>query len=1455
MSRVCRNDGAFGPAILGSCRGGFDFTLVFEDSILGLLPQATLLLLMPVRLATLRRRRTKVAKNSHLGFMKTIAAICYVVSSIVLLAIWCETKTYKTKLSITAATVEFLGSLAIVVLSRLEHSRAVRPSHLLQFFLLVLLICDAVRLRTLFLMDYPVSLVTPTSIHTFLTGLLLLLESFDKRELFISDQNRTLSPEETVGLFGKRTLWFLNGLFREGYRKILKPTDLYDIDADLASKERAAAFQAAWEKQDTDKNRILIRTILRVLLLDFLAPVIPRLLQMATNLCQPFLITTMINYIRNPNDLDTQNIGYGLIAAFALNYSLLAVASSWYAQSVARFSTKLRGCLITLIYERSLHTASKDVDLGAATVLMNVDVEKLMNGCKQMYELWASVISTAVALYILYRNLGAAFVAPFLTIVGCTALVTWVGRFMRARQLAWSAATQQRVTTIAYVVGCMKGIKMLGLSDTVFRMLTNLRRLEVAAHKYIRKVLIWILLISNCMFQLVTLSTYGTFAIIKIAKNNGTGLDSDTLYGSLSALKLVTTPLMVALQLIPAIQSAMASLERIEDFLKRKGDVVEQEEASADSQGIELQPTKNIRSQISTMAMENAGFSIDGQHVLFDLTINFPTGSFTMIIGKVASGKSILLRSLVGETTLLHGSFDPPSSGVAFCDQSVWLRNATVRENIIGEDDFDKTWYSKILWSCNLLQDLEEMKKGDQTLIGSKGISLSGGQKNRISLARALYARKPILAIDDMLSGLDNTTEKLVFDRVFGPHGILRKSNATVVLATHATYYARYADWIIVLSDGRISAQGKYRELSERKVDFHVHGRSQDSDAWRADQANSIENTNESSMKVAAPHTRSIADEEEDAEDASRNLGDRKSMMFFLRAVGTLHVSLYMVLAVVCTVITQVQFLWLKWWSDAGATGKQAATRYLYLFVIITMINIFAIFVSFYHCTMWFLPRISLNLHASQLESLIRAKFSWIVSTDIGSITNRFSQDIVLIDNQLPNAWINVTWEFLLLISTIAIMIVATPPVAATIPLLSAAGYCIQRVYLRTSRQVRIMDLEAKAPLCTHFLESLAGIVTVRAFGWVDAYRKKNDGFLHQSQGPFYLLAAIQNWLNLVVELMVAGLITVTVGLAVGLRSKIDAGYLGLALVSAMDLGWNFKMIILSWTDLETCLSAVTRIRQFAAVPSEAGDIARANPPECWPLHGAVAFKNFAASYTDDGKAVLKDISLDIKAGEKIGLCGRTGSGKSSLVATLFGLLHQKSGEILIDDVPIADISLAVLRSKIIALPQEAFFVKGSVRENLSPWHAEEKRIPLSDDKMQNALQQVQLWDKLSSTAGSSQSALDVSLDNVDALFSQGEKQLFCLARAILMDGRIVVLDEATSSVDAQTDALMQRVLRTAFASRTLIAIAHRLDTILDFDRVVVMDAGSIAEVGEPGALMRTEGSLFRALVEGQGLR
>lgn len=475
MAEVCSSDNTFGPGV-GNCRGGFDFTLLFEDSILGLALQVLLLLLTPLRVNTLRRRRVRVATKSHLGYLKSLLTGLYVVSSAILLALWSELDQFKTNISIASAVLELLGSLAIMLLSRLEHTRAIRPSHLLQFLLCLMFASDAVRLRTLALMHYGSSIVAFAALHTSFTGVLLLLESLEKRDLFFSDHDRRLSPEETIGLFGQKLFWYLNGLFWEGYRKVLKPDDLSTIDEELVSDELREHAIRSWPSRPS-----LLRLIWELLKWDFFAPVLPRFIYAGTLLAQPFLISAMITFVQSG---ESNDIGYGLIGAFALDFSFSAIFSSWYEQANSRFAVKLRNVLIALIYDRTLKIKPHEADQGSATVLMNVDMEKVVEAVRIIHELWAVTVTSGFAFYILFTRLGVAFVAPLITILALSGLSTWLnGPRLKKRQLEWVTATERRVTEIAYATSHMKAIRMLGLGSTVERNLTSMRVHEVDRHK------------------------------------------------------------------------------------------------------------------------------------------------------------------------------------------------------------------------------------------------------------------------------------------------------------------------------------------------------------------------------------------------------------------------------------------------------------------------------------------------------------------------------------------------------------------------------------------------------------------------------------------------------------------------------------------------------------------------------------------------------------------------------------------------------------------------------------------------------------------------------------------------------------------------------------------------------------------------------------------------------------
>lgn len=406
----------------------------------------------------------------------------------------------------------------------------------------------------------------------------------------------------------------------------------------------------------------------------------------------------------------------------------------------------------------------------------------------------------------------------------------------------------------------------------------------------------------------------------------------------------------------------------------------------------------------------------------------------------------------------------------------------------------------------------------------------------------------------------------------------------------------------------------------------------------------------------------------------------------------------------------------------------------------------------------------------------------------------------------------------------------------ATMPAVILGVWILQKFYLRTSRQVRLLDLEAKSPLYSHFLESLNGLVTIRAFGWTENFHEKNLALLDASQKPYYILYCIQRWLALVLDLMVTAMAVILMVLVVQLRDKISPGHVGLALLNVMGFSELLADIIKNWTQLETSFGAIARIKSFSEHTANENSENEIHPvPEAWPAHGAIEFKNVSASYTADSNLVIRNLNMSIRAGEKIGICGRSGSGKSSLITTLFRMLEiTDDSSITIDGIDITTLPRQSVREHLNAIPQEPFFLKGTVRFNADPYGQH------TDAQIIAAISRVHLW-TLVEGKGGLKAALDLDF------FSHGQRQLFCLARAILRRSKVVVLDEVTSSVDAESDALMQRVIREEFNDCTIIAVAHRLDTILDFDKIALLSGGELKEFDNPRTLLERESS-FRDL-------
>lgn len=479
-------------------------------------------------------------------------------------------------------------------------------------------------------------------------------------------------------------------------------------------------------------------------------------------------------------------------------------------------------------------------------------------------------------------------------------------------------------------------------------------------------------------------------------------------------------------------------------------------------------------------------------------------------------------------------------------------------------------------------------------------------------------------------------------------------------------------------------------------------------------------------------------------------------------------------------------------------------------------------------------PTSSCNLHEYLVNKVKKAPLYWLTSTDSGVILNRFSQDMNLIDRSLPAEFLKTSNNFLQCVMSAVFICVGAKFMAPLIPLSVFAIYWIQKFYLRTSRQLRHLDLESKSPLYTQFTETLNGIITIRAFGWQSNFQDEHKQLLQESQKPYYFLFVVQRWLTMVLDLVVAG---IAVMLAVFSVFIPNVGPIGVSLISLITFNQQLAELINFWTLMETSIGAISRVRSFEKVPTEDLPPENQDPPVTWPSEGSIIFQGVDMSYEPAASPILRHITLNIPPGSKLGICGRTGSGKSSLILALLRMIEIQSGDVIIDGISLQSCPRDAIRCKITVIPQEPVLFPGSVRENIAAFKV------IDDDRVLRALEKVELREHVMAHGG-----LDAKID--DLPLSAGQRQLVCLARAITMKQKILLLDEATSRVDDKTDQLMQQVIRQEFSGCTIIAVAHRAHTLLDFDRIAVIDEGRVVEYDSPAVLIGNHGSLFGRLCD-----
>ncbi|KAH8805424.1 putative ABC multidrug transporter [Xylogone sp. PMI_703] len=1446
----------------------FDFNIQFEQLFFSIIPSALFIVLSLWRIIS-QARKTTVVKAPAFQFIKLVTITIYAALELTLLVLVATRTLHVARLFLAASILKLAAALFMILLSLVDHSKSPRPSVLLNSYLFLTLLLDAAQARTLFLLSDDRPELTYSSVFIAAIALklgILLLES-KRKSKWVSWDEKEHSPEETSGIFSLGVFFWLNKIFLDGYKKILTVKDLYPLDSSLNVELLHEEFSRNidYSKLKGDKFG-LVKVLVRTLKVPLLLPIPARLALLGFTICQPFFIESLVNHLSQPT-VDA-NTGYGFIGASVLIYSGIAISTALYWYFHHRLRTMARSILVTETFIKATKARIGTADDSAALTLMSTDIERIKMGLRTIHDTWASIIQVAVAAWMLQERLGTVFVIPIGVVLVCLAGLGVLIKFAGDSQRAWMAGVQKRVGLTATVIASMKNLKISGLTAAVSDFVQKLRVDELSAGARFRKIFIIAALFG---FIPMLLSPPLTFAFAHRT------FDATRMFTSLSWLSLLTNPLSQLFQSTPELLSGLACLGRIQAFLECEdhhdfrqvlADMrLKSEKAPVDTEAL-LQSNPDSADPI---VIKNGNFGWEeGKFALRNMNTQISKSSLTIVVGPVGSGKSTLCKALLGEIPFSEGStiLSTRLPHVGFCDQVAFLSNKSIRDNIIGFSPFDSKRYDQIIEATALAFDFETLPQGDRTNVGSDGITLSGGQRHRVSLARALYLQSDLLVLDDIFSGLDADTEEQVFQKVFGPGGLLRRRGTTVVLCTHSIRHLPAADHIIALGEGTIIEQGKFDRLMTGKGYVQSLGLKgfSDSDVSSVE-IETKESAQESKQQLLRATTTTDISSLAPNTDESRQHGDKMVYKHYFKSMGWLLAGFCLFFASLWGFFTNFPTIWLTYWTD-NSLSKHPAHSYAYYAGIYALLQICAL-ISLLLLGIALLTiavkRVGANLHREALSTLIRAPLRFFTSTDTGVVINLFSQDLNLVDTELPDALLNTLFCVFQAIGQAAVMLTSSPYMALSYPLLAALVYVIQRFYLRTSRQLRLLDLETKSPLYTHFLDTLKGIITLRAYGFLPDDVHKNARLINSSQQPAYLLLMIQSWLNLVCDLVVMVMAAVLTTLAVRLHS--NSGFAGASLFTLLSFSENLSGIVIFYTKLETSLGAIARLRTFnETVKPEDIDEEDITPHEQWPQNGVVELKGVSASYDigeqagDTPNLALRDLNITIGSGEKVAICGRTGSGKSSFISLLLKLLDplpETAVNAIIDNVALCRINRPALRQRIIAVPQEAVFLPdgSTFQANLDP-----SNVSLPGE-CQAVLEAVNLWHFIQERGG-----LDAGMSA--GTLSAGQRQLMSLGRALLRrrirarnlgivgsgsEGGILLLDEVSSSVDQETERIMQEAIRSEFKDYTVIAVSHRLDMIMDFDRVVVMDKGEIVEVGNPMVLAGEEGTRFGDLVKAAG--
>uniref|UniRef100_A0A8C2UHN5 ATP binding cassette subfamily C member 3 n=1 Tax=Coturnix japonica TaxID=93934 RepID=A0A8C2UHN5_COTJA len=1442
-----------------------DLTPCFQNTILAWIPSIYLWTALPFYLLYLKRSKRGYIVLSMLSRFKTLFGVL----------LWCVSwadlfySFHELLQSRTPPPVYFVTPLVIgitmllaTLLIQYERLRGVQSSGVLIIFWFLSVLCAVGPFRS--------KIVTTTAqweiqqdlftrfrsatfyIYFVLLIIELILSCFKEKPPFFSPASAdpNPSPELTSGFLSRLTFWWFTSFAIRGYKKPLEDKDLWSLNEDDVSKNIVVSdcLVCSPRKEDVtyrkksnhalnhvgdgpEEAEVLIRgkrhnrkpSFLKALLRTFgpyfLIGSFFKLIQDLLSFVNPQLLSVLISFIKNK---DAPTWWGFLIAALMFTCTVLqTLIVHQHFQYCFVTGMRLRTGITGVIYRKSLvitNSAKRSSTVGEIVNLMSVDAQRFMDLVAFLNMLWSAPLQTCLALYFLWQALGPSVLAGVAVMVLLIPFNSAVAIKTRAFQVEQMQYKDSRIKLMNEILGGIKVLKLYAWEPSFSEKVLEIRKNELR----VLKKSAYLNSLSNFAWTsspfLVALTTFAVYVLV----DERNTLDAEKAFVSLSLFNILKFPLAMLPQLISNIAQTSVSLKRIQQFLSHD----------------ELDPNCVERNVIAPGKEFGAVL-----HACFLHSINLlvPSGALVAVVGHVGCGKSSLLSALLGEMEKLEGEVAVKGS-VAYVPQQAWIQNATLKDNILFGQAPNEQKYQNILEACALKADLEVLPGGDHTEIGEKGINLSGGQRQRVSLARAVFSSSDIYLLDDPLSAVDSHVAKHIFDQVIGPDGVLK--GKTRVLVTHGIGFLPQVDHIVVLADGKISEMGSYQELLKQNKAFAEFLRNYALD----ENIEEDELTSTVLLFLCPPHYRYFLCRNKNAENTlSLDILQVKLTVFwqYMKAVSPV-ISLIICFLYCCQNAAAIGAnVWLSdWTNEPVINGTQHNTSMrIGVYAALGLLQGFIVFVSSFTLAMGGINA-ARKLHAALLENKFHTPQSFYDTTPTGRVINRFSKDIFVIDEVIPPTILMFLGTFFVSLSTMIVIIASTPLFAVVIVPLAVLYFFVQRFYVATSRQLKRLESVSRSPIYSHFSETISGTSVIRAYQREKSFIDISDRKVDENQKCYYPSIVSNRWLGIRVEFVGNCIVLFAALFAVIGKSSLNAGLVGLSVSYALQVTLALNWMVRTTSDLETNIVAVERIKEYSETETEAPWIIEdKRPPADWPSRGELEFVNYSVRYRKGLDLVLKDLNLQVHGGEKIGIVGRTGAGKSSMTLCLFRILEAAKGEIRIDGVRISEIGLHDLRSRLTIIPQDPVLFSGTLRMNLDPFNK------YSDEEVWKALE----LSHLKKFVSSQPSMLEFECSEGGENLSVGQRQLICLARALLRKTRILILDEATAAIDLETDDLIQMTIRTQFEDCTVLTIAHRLNTIMDYTRILVLDNGTIAEFDTPTNLIASRG-IFYGMAKDAGL-